>query len=264
MLAAISVLDWIQQNQGLGLAGAIVLVGLVGLGLRDLLRFSVVRTLAIASVNFRQAVRRRVLWITPLLMIAVIIINQFQRPLDAQDAMRQTTMICLFATGLLVTLIILMLACTSLPHEIESRVIYTVATKPATRLEMIVGKLAGFAAVSFWILFIMGLFTWGYVRACDWQMRKAITAQLANPGQITESLRPTLEYYRDHGTLHARTLGLPESLNIYAHEPQAPADQWAPAGDEGEIVVRFLFDRSIIPAGVPEADQAASASTMGP
>ncbi|HEX2973505.1 MAG TPA: hypothetical protein VHP11_14315 [Tepidisphaeraceae bacterium] len=264
MLAAISVLDWIEQNPSAGLAGAVVLIGLLGLGLKDLLRFSPTRTLAIASVNFRQAIRRRVLWITLPLMLAVVIINQFQRPLDPQDAMRQTTMICLFATGLLVTLIIIMLACTSLPHEIDSRVIYTVATKPTTRLEMVLGKIAGFAGVSFCILLIMGLFTWGYLSLRDWQMRKVITAQLANPGQITDALRPTLEYYRDNGTLHARTLGLPQSLGVYAHAPKNDSDRWSPGGDEGEMAVRFTLDRSLLPPAALRPDLTSPVSTMGP
>ena len=57
----------------------------------------------------------------------------------------------------------IILACTNLPKEIESRVIYTIVTKPTTRLELIVGKVMGFARVSATVLIIMGLFTWGYL-----------------------------------------------------------------------------------------------------
>src|SRR5207302_1993481 len=85
------------------------------------------------------------------------------KPFDEQDAIRQTTKFCLFATGLVVIVSTIILACTNLPREIENRVIYTVVTKPTTRLEIVLGKILGFARVSAAILIIMGLFTWGYL-----------------------------------------------------------------------------------------------------
>src|SRR5712675_1397499 len=97
-------------------------------------------------------------------IVLMLVVAQFQKPVDAQDAVRQTTSYCLFATGLLVAIVTIILACTNLPQEIENRVIYTVATKPITRLEIVIGKVIGFCRVSFWILLIMGLFSWSYLR----------------------------------------------------------------------------------------------------
>ena len=57
------------------------------------------------------------LWITPLAILGVIVVSQLQRPLDEQDAIRQTTKFCLFATGLLVTVATIILACTNLPRR---------------------------------------------------------------------------------------------------------------------------------------------------
>src|SRR3954467_13213726 len=185
----------------------VVLAGL-GIGLKDVLRFSITRSWAISTVCFRQSIRRRVLWLTPLVIAGVLIVAQFQKSVDAQDSVRQTTSYCLFATGLLVAIVTIILACTNLPQEIENRVIYTVATKPTTRLEIVVGKVIGFCRVSFWILGIMGLFSWGYLRVSDWRLRREISAQL-DGGGVDQISRPTLEYYRDHGTLHARDLVLP-------------------------------------------------------
>src|SRR3954470_14722277 len=178
----------------------IVLVGLLGIGLKDVLRFSITRAWAISGVCFRQSIRRRVLWLTPLVILGVLIVSQFQKAIDPQDAVRQQTSYCLFASGLLVAIVTIILACTNLPQEIENRVIYTVATKPITRLEIVVGKVIGFVRVSFWILLIMGLFSWGYLRFRDWRLRSEIRAQLEGPTET--NLRPTLEYYRDRGTLH--------------------------------------------------------------
>ncbi|HEV8377241.1 MAG TPA: hypothetical protein VGP99_00200 [Tepidisphaeraceae bacterium] len=228
----------------------VVLVGL-GIGLKDVLRFSITRAWAISGVCFRQSIRRRVLWLTPLVILGVLIVAQFQKPVDAQDAVRQTTSYCLFATGLLVAIVTIILACTNLPQEIENRVIYTVATKPTTRLEIVIGKVIGFCRVSFWILVIMGLFSWGYLRFSDWRLRSAISAQL-DAGGVDQISRPTLEYYRDHGTLHARELVLPTKLSVYSHEPMKEDDRWVASGGEGEILVPFLLDRAQFPPPLVE------------
>src|SRR5207253_2322463 len=103
---------------------------------------------------------------------------QLQRPLDEQDAIRQTIKFCLFATGLLVAMTTIILACTNLPREIENRVIYTVVTKPTTRLEIVLGKVVGFARVSLAILLIMGVFTYAYLQVRAWNMQRFIAERL--------------------------------------------------------------------------------------
>src|SRR5206468_6784643 len=129
-------------------------------------------------VVWLEAWRRRVFLITPLAIVGVIIISQLQRPLDEQDAIRQTTKFCVFATGLLVALSTIILACTNLPREIENRVIYSVVTKPTTRLEIVLGKVVGFARVSLAILLIMGIFSYGYLAVRAWNMQRYIGERL--------------------------------------------------------------------------------------
>lgn len=209
----------INDNVGWWIAGAIVVIGLVGFGLRDLLRFSPRRIWAISSVSFAESIRRRVLWITPLAILGVIIVSQLQHPIDEQDAIRQTIKFCLFATGLVVTIVVIILACTNLPKEIETRVIYTVVTKPTTRLEIVLGKIIGFARVSAAILIIMGLFTWGYLHLRAWNMERFIAQQLA-AGDVGPSRRPALEHYQQSGLLQARELDDAVSYEVFAKLPQ--------------------------------------------
>src|ERR1700710_321173 len=156
------------------LGGLIVVIGLFVVGLKDVIRFAFRRVWAISGVCFDESIRRRILWITPLAIIGVIVISQLQKPSDEQDAIRQTTKFCLFATGFVVTISTIILACTNLPREIENRVIYTVVTKPTTRLEIILGKIVGFARVSAAILLIMGLFTFGYLQIRAHSLSSAI------------------------------------------------------------------------------------------
>jgi ABC-type transport system involved in multi-copper enzyme maturation permease subunit len=220
------------------IAGLIVVIVLL-YGLRDVLRFSLKRTWAISSVNFAESIRRRVLWITPLAILGVIIVSQLQKPVDEQDAIRQTTKFCLFASGLLVTVTAIILACTNLPREIESRVIYTVVTKPTTRLEIIVGKILGFARVSATILIIMGVFTYGYLKIREWSLQKFIDQRLQT-NAVDQLNRPTLEHYKHAGLLSARVYENADDLQVYSRPPD-PSDErrWMFGAAEGQFLVPF-------------------------
>lgn len=230
-------MDFVLSNPQWFVAGAIVVIGLFVLGAGDLMRFRLRRVWAISGVCFAESIRRRVLWITPLAIVGVIIVAQLQRPLDEQDAVRQTTKFCLFATGLLVSVTSIILACTNLPKEIENRVIYTVVTKPTTRLEIVLGKIVGFARVSGSILIIMGLFTLGYLGLRAWTMNQAIGERLA-AGTVDPLSRPTLEHYRKAGLLNAKSYAFPRDLQA-AGPITTDGRIWFDGSSEQTCSVRF-------------------------
>jgi ABC-type transport system involved in multi-copper enzyme maturation permease subunit len=154
-------------------AGLIVVLGLFVYGLADLKRFSLTRAWAIGKVCTRDAIRRRVLWITPVAFLGVVVVSQLQRPVDAQDTIRQTIQASIFVTTLVVALTALILASTNLPREIENKVIFTVVTKPTTRLEIVVGKIIGFAKVSALILAILGGLNFAYLEYRAFALRQS-------------------------------------------------------------------------------------------
>src|SRR5678815_1836578 len=174
-------MQFLNNNLGWILAGVILVLGLA-IGLGDLLRFSAKRVWAISGISWSESVRRRILWITPVAILGIIVVSQLQKPLDEQDAIRQTVKICLFTTGLVVVISTIILACTNLPREIENRVIYTVVTNPTTRLEIVVGKVVGFARVSLLILLIMGIASWAYVSLRAWNLHRYIGDRIDAPG----------------------------------------------------------------------------------
>ncbi len=204
-------------------AGAIVVVGLLGLGFRDLLRLSPARIWAIGGVCFRESIRRRVLWIIPLAIVGAVIVSQLQKAIDEQDVIRQTTKFCLFAAGLVVTMTIIILGCTNLPREIETRVIYTIVTKPTTRLELILGKIVGFARVSGLILIIMGAFTYGYLQLRAWNQQQLISVRLNTDSGIGAAERNKLSHYLDTGLLTAREYQHASLVEVMAPVELAPA-----------------------------------------
>jgi hypothetical protein len=242
--------DFIMNNLGWWIFGAIVVVGLLLIGLGDVARFSMRRVWALSSVSFAESIRRKVLWITPLAILGVIIIAQLQKPVDAQDAIRQTTKIALFATGMLVAMVSIILACTNLPKEIDNRVIYTIVTKPTTRLEIVLGKVLGFARVSAAILLIMGLFTWAYLHVRAWSLEGALRGELA-AGRVDPVNRPLFEHYVEAGLINAKAIRQPTELNIYSRVPQ-PEERirWAAGHAKQQIMIPFRLSPSdVLPPG---------------
>ncbi len=230
-------MDFITNNIALIIGALIVVIGLFVVGIRDLARFSFKRAWAISGVCFDESIRRRVLWITPLAILGVIIVSQLTRPFDEQDAIRQTAKFSLFASGMLVAVVSIILAATNLPKEIENRVIFTVVTKPTTRLEIIFGKVLGFTRVSAAILLIMGIFTWAYLGVRAWTLQQAIQTSL-DSDNITLASRSTLEHYAKYGLLTAKTYQWGESVQVYARPPEGEM-HWFAGDREGSIYIPF-------------------------
>ena len=237
LLAVVSIVLNFPLNAWLYLALALVLIPLTFLLalpalFADLTRFRPSRIWAISSVTFREALRRRVLWVTPLAILGVIAVSQFTKAVDPQDAIRQATKACVFASGLVLVVTIIILACTNLPREIDSRVIYTIVTKPTTRLEIVLGKVLGFAKVSGAILLIMGLFSLGYLRVREWQLVRGVRAQIA-AGALDEASQPLMRYYAEAGLLGTKSTEAPDLVQVLARPP-VPGEPLRLTGGESQ------------------------------
>lgn len=205
------------------LIGGLLVAALVVYGLRDLLRFSLMRAWAIRGVVYRESVRRRVLWVTPLAMLAVLLLIQLQDPADEADAIRQAARSCLFASGLVAIVVSLILSSTNLPREINSRVIYTIVSKPITRFELLVGKVLGFAQLSAFVLLIMGAFSFLLL----WTLNLTLVNRIEGSLQTnlpSESRRPYLRHLSEHGLLQAQHIDNGDDLQVYAEPPADPRD----------------------------------------
>lgn len=113
------------------------------------------RIWALALVTFRQAVRAR-LWILVPPAIAILVIADLSS--RAYDPVFETIPATFNLSILVMTVVALMLAVFfatySLPTELESKIAYTVMTKPVGRAEAIAGKTLGMSLV---ILAAVGL-----------------------------------------------------------------------------------------------------------
>lgn len=235
----------LPQGLGLWIPLGVVLVAFL-LGIRDVVRLSPTRIYAVASVCFRESIRRKVLLIIPLAIAGVLGVTLFQRAFDEQDAVRQTLKFCLFATGLILVLTLIIVSCTNLPREIDNRVIYTIVTKPTTRLEIILGKIVGFSGVSLTVLATMGLFTWLFLHAISFSYQRDIAAKLET-GNYLPFQKSSLEHYRKFGLLNARRLATASNVAVVSSLPQ-DSDRyvWVPFGMRGEALVPVEVDRDVL------------------
>lgn len=229
------------------IAVALIVVGILASGLGDISRLSLTRIWAISGVCFQESIRRRVLWITPLTIAGVIVAVQLLNPTDEQDAIRQTIKYALFATGTLVVLVTIILACTNLPKEIDNRVIYTIVTKPTTRLEIILGKIVGFARVSATLLAIMGIFTYGYAQIRAGSLQSDARLRLESISS-TDPGRLALEHYAQQGLLQSKTYARTVDFQQYIVAPK-PEDKirWAMGEDEQSFMVGFDLPAEMFP-----------------
>jgi hypothetical protein len=235
----------------MAIVGILVVVGGLSIfGISDLARFRLRRVLAISDVCFAESIRRKILLLVPLAVLGLVAIVQLQQPLDALDSIRQTTKFCILTTGLVVITSSLILACTNLPREIENKVIFTVVTKPTTRLEIILGKIVGFSQLSGTILLLMGLFSYGYLHLRAWSLEHDLKVRLAN-GTVEPISRPTFQHYVDDHLLSAKQLDTPHAINIFASEPDPHSDKRYPTPG-GNVLVRFKLPDNMLAASDPE------------
>lgn len=264
-MLALTVPPFVEQYAPWLIAGVIVLVGLFIYGLPDLLRLSPLRVYAIASVCFRDAIRRRVLWITPLAMLGIVVVSQLQKPIDEQDAIRQTIKFCFFTTGLVVTVITIITAVTNLPREIENRVVFTIVTKPVTRFEIVLGKIAGFAGVSALILIIMGVFSLSYLNLRSYLLGRQITQTLQSAG-ADQSNRVYLEHFQKEGLLFSQTVAAPKALSQYARIPTSANDRVIQGGMHDAVTFFSVQSadtpNAMAPTGIAGAPPGALGATV--
>ena len=128
----------------------------------DLPATSMRRVVAIASLAFKEALRRRVLALVGLFVVGIMFAGWFLDPKSDEPAKLYISFV-LQSTTILVWILALFLSCFSLPAEIKSRIIYTITTKPVRATEIFVGKVLGFAAVGTMILTIFGVLSFVFV-----------------------------------------------------------------------------------------------------
>lgn len=170
-----------------GLA-ALAVLAFILLAWRDLVRLvrapkglgtGVGRIWALARVTLSESFAARA-WMVPVLWLGVVlIIGSLVRTHgdDMREWIAALLMILLRGQEYILLILLLVLACFSLPRERERRTIITTASKPISRLELYLGKVVGFSVLAALLLFMMFIGTYVYLLIADQMGRKWSTVQ---------------------------------------------------------------------------------------
>jgi ABC-type transport system involved in multi-copper enzyme maturation permease subunit len=135
--------------------------------IRDLLRFdlpgtSLQRVYALSRLAFKEAIRRKVLFVIGLFLVGLLLAGWFLDP-KSDDPARLYISFVLTATNYLMLALALFISAFSLPADIQSKTIYTIVTKPVRATEIVLGRMVGFVAVGTVMLIPMGLASYIFV-----------------------------------------------------------------------------------------------------
>lgn len=165
------------------------------------------RVSALARLAFKEAIRRKVLFVVGLFVVILLLAGWFLNP-DSGDPARLYISFVLTATNYLVLALALFISAFSLPQDIENRTIYTIVTKPVRATEIVLGRMLGFVAVGTLMLVPMGLASYIFViRGLDHSHLEVVDAEEVD-GQVTGET----DYVRKHS--HQFTIDAGETLGL--------------------------------------------------
>jgi ABC-type transport system involved in multi-copper enzyme maturation permease subunit len=111
--------------------------------LADLGQFSLRRIWAVARLSFKEAVRRKVLWVF-LALLLVVLFGSWFIPHKPEDQVRDYVIVVFTAMSLIMLFLAGLIAAFGIPDDIRHQTIHTVLTKPVQRFEIFLGRFLGY------------------------------------------------------------------------------------------------------------------------
>jgi hypothetical protein len=131
---------------GLTIGGGAALLALLIPFLADVVWFRGRRIWALARLSFKEAIRRKVLWVFLALLVVLLFSSWFIQS-KSEDQVRTYVQIVSFSMSALLLLIAALLAAFGIPTDMRSQTIHTILTKPVERFEVVLGRFLGYMAL---------------------------------------------------------------------------------------------------------------------
>ncbi|ODS32823.1 MAG: hypothetical protein SCARUB_02029 [Candidatus Scalindua rubra] len=121
--------------------------------------------LVIAKQTFKEAVRNKLLFVFIILSLTAICCSIFMPVVgDGKEKIKIVESMCLRSITFFGTLAAILLSASSIPTDIENKVLYTITTKPIRRTNIIFGKIVGFIYIIGLLLLIMGSTSYALIK----------------------------------------------------------------------------------------------------
>ena len=132
-------------------------------GVIDVFRTSPGRVFALATLAFRESVRRRALLVFVIFALLFMFAGWFLSSSDDRPELQVQVHVAFVLTTItyLVLLPMVFLACFGIPEDIRRRSLHTVVTKPVRRGEIVLGRILGTLGIATLVVAVMGVV--GYV-----------------------------------------------------------------------------------------------------
>lgn len=137
------------QGYILAAAGLFALLGFCEPFVADIARLRWRRVYAIAKLSFKEAVRRKIVWVFLLAALVYLFPARWfsSQQVKPEDDLKTTiSVVAIVMTGLFV-LIAALLSSFSIPTDVKNQTIHTIVTKPVERFEIVMGRFLGYVGL---------------------------------------------------------------------------------------------------------------------
>jgi hypothetical protein len=134
---------FLAQEISWTVAGALAILAVLLPMIADLPRFSLRRIWGLARLTFKEAMRRKIVWVFAALLLIVLFASWFI-PAKPEDQVRNYVTVVFVAKALLLLLAAGLLASFGIPDDMRQQTIHTVLTKPVQRFEIFLGRFVGY------------------------------------------------------------------------------------------------------------------------
>lgn len=121
------------------------------------------RVYAIATLSFKEAIRRKVLYVFIMFLIPFLFAGWYLPNQEEGQLLFLVAFVNNAITWLLLPLVVFVVSM-NFPNDLKNRTIQTVVTKPVRRLEVVLGRVVGFMGIFTLVLAIMGAVSLFYLR----------------------------------------------------------------------------------------------------
>lgn len=121
--------------------------------------------LVIAKQTFKEAVRNKILFIFITLGVVTICCSVFMPVVgDGREKIKIVESMCFRSITFFGTLAAILLSASSIPTDIDNKILCTITAKPVQRANIVFGKIIGFAYIIGVLLLIMGSVSYALIR----------------------------------------------------------------------------------------------------
>lgn len=153
----LSSMEWAYELS-VAIAGLFAILALLGPFVVDLYSMRSGRIYAIAKLSFKEAFRRRIVWVFLSILILFLFPARWFFREKPEDEIKSIIDVTTRGMNVLLISVGLLLTSFSIPSDIKSLTIHTIVTKPVQRFEIVLGRFFGYLGLVTIAMFIMTAF----------------------------------------------------------------------------------------------------------